>query len=271
MRVCPICAASNPDASKFCSECGKALAAPSTAVTPAPSSTVPPLSDHKPKLDAEALATGLVTKLDALRARRQADIMFVLDCTGSMQGEIDAIRDGILSFADTIQTDGVRARVGLVAFRDRLIGEEAEVLQFGGQPFTNQPDQFRGAVMMLEANGGGDAPESSLDAVLVATRQPFGMDGERVLVLVTDAPPHIPDREACSVDEVTVAMRNTGISQCYVVMRTADPDSQVYLKLLEGRKGMVFDLGEGDDFRSRANHFKRALMALGKTISEATR
>jgi hypothetical protein len=33
---------------------------------------------------------------------------------------------------------------------------------------------------------------------------------------------------------------------------------------------MAFELGKGDDFRSRAEHFKRTLMALGKTISAAT-
>lgn len=271
MYICPVCAASNPDASKFCSECGKALSDSPTVVPSGVSPAPPPPSDHKPRMDARTLATAIAAKPDAISGRRQADIMFVLDCTGSMQGEIDAIRDGILSFADTIQTDGVRARVGLIAFRDRLIGEEPEVLQFGGHSFTDQPDQFRHAVVALEAAGGGDAPESSLDGVLLATRQPFGMGGERVIVLVTDAPPHIPDREASTVEEVTAALGKVGISQCYVVMRTADPDSQVYLKLLEGRKGMVFDLGQGDDFRSRANHFKRALMALGKTISEATR
>ena len=33
--------------------------------------------------------------------------MFVLDCTGSMQGEIDGIKETIMEFADTIEKDGV--------------------------------------------------------------------------------------------------------------------------------------------------------------------
>jgi len=56
-----------------------------------------------------------------------------------------------------------------------------------------------------------------------------------------------------------------------VVMRTNDPNSQVYLKFLEGTRGVAFELGTGNDFRSRAEDFKRTLMALGKTISAATR
>jgi Mg-chelatase subunit ChlD len=175
------------------------------------------------------------------------------------------------SFVDSIKTDGVRARVGLVAFRDRLINEEALVLTFAGNMFTDQPDLFRREVSLLRASGGGDRPESSLDALLLAARQPFAADGEKVIVLITDAPPHIPDQEARSVEQVTASLGAAGISQCYVVMRTEDSDSQVYLKLLEGRKGMVFDLGKGEDFRRRAEHFKRSLMQLGKTISTATR
>ena len=33
--------------------------------------------------------------------------MFVLDCTGSMQGEIYGIKETIMEFADTIEKDGV--------------------------------------------------------------------------------------------------------------------------------------------------------------------
>ena len=54
------------------------------------------------------------------------------------------------------------------------------------------------------------------------------------------------------------------------MMRPQDENSLVYLRLLEAARGVVFDLGKGDDFRSRAEHFKRTLMSLGKTISAST-
>ncbi len=50
----------------------------------------------------------------------EIDILFVLDCTGSMQGEINAVRDAITDFADTIASHAVRTRVGLIEFRDRV-------------------------------------------------------------------------------------------------------------------------------------------------------
>lgn len=188
-----------------------------------------------------------------------------------MQGEIDAIKNTIADFADSIQKEGVRARVGLIEFRDRLISEEQRVLSFDGEVFTNNPDAFRRQVAQLRASGGGDIPESSLDAMMLATQQPFNQDGNRVIVLITDAPPHIPDKSVETVEEVVSAIQAARIDQLYLVMRTQDKDSQVYLKFLEGIRGMAFELGKGDDFRDRAEDFKRTLMALGKTISEATR
>lgn len=288
-RVCPDCAASNPETAKFCNECGASLGPPAAAPPPTPAPPRPAPYDPSaarterevPGYDASRLARsvthrsseGLPSRLAELYERRRADIMFVLDCTASMKGELDAIRDAFISFAESIQADGVRARVGLVEFRDRLIEEEHRALLFDGEPFTTDPESFRREVSTLRASGGGDEPESSLDAILLALRQPFAPGANKVLVLVTDAPPHVPDLEAQSVEEVAEAVRAAGVQQLYLVIRTRDPQNQIYLKLFEasGARGLAFELGRGDDFRARADDFRRTLMSLGKTISSATR
>jgi Mg-chelatase subunit ChlD len=209
--------------------------------------------------------------LQRMQEKRKADIVFVLDCTSSMRGEIEAIKDAIMMFVDSIKTSGVRVRVGLVEFRDRLINEEHRALGFDGEPFTTDPQIFRREASKLKAKGGGDVPESSLDALMLALRQPFDATANKVIVLVTDAPPHVPDKETASIEEVARAVRDGGVRQLYLVIRTQEAGSQVYLKLLEGTRGMAFELGKGDDFRSRAADFQRTLMSLGKTISSATR
>ncbi|NER97336.1 MAG: VWA domain-containing protein [Symploca sp. SIO1B1] len=266
MKICSNCGASNPNSAKFCNECGTALAP--VEQTPTVKSQSPGQDDL---LDADPWADSIATIAQELQAKRKADVMFVLDCTGSMQGEIDAIKDAITAFADTIESDGVRVRVGLVEFRDRLINEEHRVLTFNGEPFTQDPGAFRREVSVLRAYGGGDEPESSLDAIMLALRQPFATDGNKVIVLVTDAPPHLPDKETTSIEEVLQGIRDADVQQFYLVVRTQHPGSQIYLKLIEGTRGLAFELGKGDDFRSRAEDFKRTLMSLGKTISAATR
>lgn len=257
MKTCTRCSINNPDSGKFCTNCGAALtqASISTPVTQ-------PLSASE--LQARL---GLFNKLQ----QRSADIMFVLDCTGSMQGEIDGIKDAIISFADSIKSDGVRARVGLIQFRDRLIHEEHQVLTFNGEIFTSDPAIFRNEVAKLKASGGGDEPESSLDAILLALRQPFSNVASKVIVLVTDASPHIPDLETKSIEYTVQAIRKGNIQQLYLVIPTQDVNCQIYLKLLEATRGLAFELGQDSDFRKRAEDFKRTLMSLGKTISQATR
>jgi Mg-chelatase subunit ChlD len=207
----------------------------------------------------------------AQQLKAKADILFVLDTTSSMQGEIDAIRDAIISVVAAIEKDGVQSRVGLLEFRDRLIGEEHRVLTFNGQVFINDAEAFKAQVSTLKAKGGGDVPESSLDALYYAAQQPFAEDAQKVVVLITDAPPHIPDKQVQSIDEVLVAFTQANISQFYPVIHTQEVENKVYLRLFEGRKGLAFELGRGDDFRSRSEDFKRTLINLQRTISQATR
>jgi Mg-chelatase subunit ChlD len=288
MKVCSNCAASNVNASEFCTECGMALPEPSarrstgTADTsprrrgirlPARATARAGRGTTRAPVDSRMLADTLELTFAEGRARaygRRAALMFILDCTESMAGEIDAIRDTITSFVDTLQNAGLDIRVGLIEFRDRLINEEQRVLLFDGRPFTSNPEAFRREASLLSAVGGGDEPESSLDAVLLALRQPFDPEAQKILVLITDAPPHVPDKEASNVEQVAEAVRAANISQFYLVIPVEDAHNQVYLHLCSHTRGIAFDLGKGGGFRQRAEDFKRTLRSLCKTISAAT-
>lgn len=283
MKSCSNCGASNADSMRFCGACGAALgaldetpSAPPVAVAAGAGRVAATVDDGRAPLTAMAarVRTLMATKAEGpaflAQGQRKADILFVLDCTGSMRGEIETIKSCVTDFADTISSQGVRARVGLVEFRDRLYGEEHRAITFDGQPFTADPGVFRRQIDGLRASGGGPEPESSLDALMLAASQPFAPDASKVIVLITDAPPHIPDKDTRSVEAVADRLREIGIHQVYLVIRTSDPRCHVYLKLLEGTRGLAFELGKGNDFSNRAEHFKKTLMQLGKTISSAT-
>lgn len=251
MKLCGSCAASNPDTAQFCLECGFVL------------SPLEPARPGNREIESVPLTHGSSMPKD----ERQVDLLFILDCTGSMRGELDGIRDTIMDFADANKAAGVDTRIGLLGFRDRLECEEPVVLQFDGFPFTRDPASFRREVSKLKASGGGDIPESSLDALMLGLRQPFDKDAKKVLVLVTDAPPHIPDKETAEIQTVVAEIQEAGIDLFLGVINTEDPASRVYLKLLEGTRGVFFDLGKGNDFHVRAEHFKKTLGTLGETIT----
>lgn len=278
MKTCEHCGASNSNLARFCSECGETLAArPPLPSHIQPSSTqgASPRAQQSAPAPSSNLSPNIPDEqIQRIRNAQRADIMFVLDCTDSMAGEIDAIREAIIAFSQTIRTHGVRVRVGLIEFRDRLEREEHRVVLFDGQPFTEDPALFSREAAKLMAEGGGDIPESSLDALRLALRQPFAPGVKKVIVLITDAPPRLPDKETQSIEEVITEMKEVGVDQLYSVIRVADPESNgIYKRLGEAVRDqyLAFDLGEGGDFQHRAEHFKRTLMSLGKTISQATR
>ncbi|MBK8254485.1 MAG: hypothetical protein IPK82_17685 [Polyangiaceae bacterium] len=134
----------------------------------------------------------LVRRLNAAWAARgqaDVDVLFVLDCTATMVGEIEALRDAIPSLADALGHGGGKGRFGLIELRDGLQGEGTVVHAFGGRDVTEDPIVFQREVAALQARGPSPRPDGALDALLLACPPPFTIDPRRVIVFVTDGRP----------------------------------------------------------------------------------
>jgi len=138
------------------------------------------------------------------------DIVFCIDVTGSMTPIIDKVKANALRFYDDVQTnltakgktvDDLRVRV--LAFRD-FAADGASALQ--ESPFYELPSEraaFSEFVNGLVAEGGGDAPESGLEAVALAVNSDWTSGGDRrrqVVVVWTDAPANTLDPTAVPAD-----------------------------------------------------------------------
>lgn len=138
------------------------------------------------------------------------DIVFCIDVTGSMTPIIDAVKANALRFYDDVQTnltakgknvDELRVRV--IAFRDFGADGDAAIEE---SPFFRLPGEqglFSDFVNGLLAGGGGDAPESGLEAVALAANSPWTTRGDRrrqVVVVWTDAAAHPLEPAAVPVD-----------------------------------------------------------------------
>lgn len=261
MITCKNCGAMNPDEAVTCSEC-MVLLDPSKLPKEEPENKGDFAKKLKKTVDAG--------KLNDLNARRKADIMFVFDCTGSMSGEIRAMQDAIIDFASAVQADGLDIQLGLLEFRDRIVGEEHKLHKFDGSVFTKKMSEFQKAVDTLVAKGGGPEPESSPDALMYALDQEFRDTPNKTIVLITDAPPNIPDKSTKSYNEVIAKLEKKNINQFYVVTMLKQSSCHIHLKLLEGVQkyggdGLAFELSKKDE--DRKNHFKKVLMGLAKSIS----
>jgi hypothetical protein len=136
------------------------------------------------------------------------DIVFCVDVTGSMTPILDQVKANALRFYSDVQSnltakgktiDELRVRV--VAFRDIVADGEAALQE---SPFFELPADetgFSNFVNGLFAEGGGDAPESGLEAVALAMTSPWTTRGDRrrqVIVVWTDQPAHPLNASALS-------------------------------------------------------------------------
>lgn len=124
-----------------------------------------------------------------------ADIVFVLDVTSSMADEINAVKDNIVEFADSLSFRRIDFRLALVTFLD-----EVETVS----EFTNDAQIFRRLVAEQFAHGGGDIPENSLEALEVAAGLAFRPEAQRVAVWITDANYHENNRVTSLTRQETI-------------------------------------------------------------------
>ena len=164
-------------------------AAPSSGAASAPST--PSTSTAAPSAEQSSMA--------APRGLSYAvDIVFCIDVTGSMTPIIDQVKANALRFYDDVQSNLTakgknvdQLRVKVLAFRDFVADGLAALAE---SPFFTLPGErasFSDFVNGLIAEGGGDAPESGLEAVALAIDSPWTTTGDRrrqVIVVWTDQP-----------------------------------------------------------------------------------
>jgi hypothetical protein len=126
-----------------------------------------------------------------LRMPVQLDVLFLLDSTGSMADEISVLQSNILSISSRIAQfsgNAVDVHYGLVTYRDR--GDAYVTRSFD---FTPDVHHFQASLNSVQADAGGDTPESLNEALHTAVQQISwrGDDAIKLIFLVADAPPHL--------------------------------------------------------------------------------
>jgi flagellar hook-associated protein 1 FlgK len=120
----------------------------------------------------------------------QANVTFIIDNTGSMNGSIGNVKTNIGSFVDELKKSGLETNLGLVTY-----GEAGEA---GGDPakdpLTSDVSQFIKDLDSITPTGGGDTAESGLEAIMDpnngALSYDLGSSQLKDIILVTDAPVH---------------------------------------------------------------------------------
>jgi len=138
-----------------------------------------------------------------------ADIVFLIDVSGSMAPCIDALRRNIETFIDSLSQGNANNAAPVRDWRGKVVGyRDLEASQSEGLPwivdnaFVRDAGALKAQLSALEANGGGDEPESLLDALYtVASMEAvpkgsqaedpakwrYRSDAARVVIVFTDA------------------------------------------------------------------------------------
>lgn len=138
----------------------------------------------------------LLLSLWPVSAWAHLDLVFLLDTTGSMSGEIREAKERVRELTEALRTarPNERVRVGVVAYKDQGDAYLTRV-----SPLSEDVDVSYQFLATLSADGGGDTPEDVLAGLTAALRElkwDLGPDTERQVFIIADAPPHLdyPDR-----------------------------------------------------------------------------
>ena len=227
-----------------------------------------------------------------------ADIVFLIDVSGSMTPIIDALRKNIEMFIDSLSRGDANNAAPVKDWRGKVVGyrdlehAEAEGLPWiEDNPFVRDAVALKAQLASLRAAGGGDEPESLLDALYkVATMEasPKGAQGEepnkwryrsdaaRVVVVFTDASfketLSVPEAKGGSLQDVAnVVMANR------IILSLFAPNFEGYDRLSQIDKS-EWEVVEYEGlspqealqkFTADPEHFRTTLKQLAASVSKS--
>lgn len=222
------------------------------------------------------------------------DIVFLMDATGSMSGCIQRLKDNtMLFFRALAERSGSNIpplkdwRAKVVGFRDYEYDGATD--WFVDNPFTRDIGELERQLDSLEAIGGGDAPESLLDAmytVMSAPKSERGIEApwmwrerheaKRAVVIFTDAPfkPVMVAPGCCggTIDDVRNICVQERIQLTVVAPSSEQPEYECFDCLGDIRKANYIPippaLSTGDSSLDRLlDNFQNVIQSIAKRIS----
>ena len=133
-------------------------------------------------------------------AKTNADVVFVIDATASMQPILDKVKNFSLKLYGDIQR-GLwdlnkninQFRVKVIAFRDYYCDDIYAMQESEFFYLPDEAEHFQKYLAAIQAKGGGDRPESSLEAIALAMKSDWIQEGHskrHIIAVFTDAPAH---------------------------------------------------------------------------------
>ena len=216
-------------------------------------------------------SAGAVTPVaPSAHARPRVEVVFVLDTTGSMGGLIEAAKEKIWSIATTMAQaqPAPEIRLGLVAYRDR---GDAYVTRF--VDLSDDLDSLYATLMELQADGGGDGPESVNQALYGAVHNmSWSQDARayKTVFLVGDAPPHMDYQDEVRYPDTLRAAAAKGIVVNAIQCGQNGQTTRDWQQIAQLGMGRYFQVDQAGSAVAIATPFDEKLAGLSAEL-DATR
>ena len=168
---------------------------------------------------AASAETEKVTLMASSGAMAQADIVFIIDTTGSMSGAINNVKNNVKLFVDELKSRGISAGLALIDYQDITWDgyDSTRVHKNGSSNWFYDMDAYKEKIAALYADDGGDTPECAVDALETARLLDMRASAGKIFILVTDADYKVDNRYGIpSMAAEIELLKNAGVT-CSVV------------------------------------------------------
>lgn len=195
--------------------------------------------------------------------KRNIDVVFCIDGTGSMAPCIESVKNNALRFhtefakaMTDLGNDIDSLRVKVIVFRDYKDDGKQSMVE---SPFFELPadgDDYSKFMSGVVASGGGDAPENGLEALYYAMKSDFttGAKDRQVIVLFSDADALDLKARASSPDYPSDMVDEDGLVETWACLR-----QDKAFKLRERNKRMVIFAPEGTKYEQLKCKLNRSI------------
>ena len=194
--------------------------------------------------------------------RGQMDVVFLIDGTGSMDDNMENVKQNLETYINDMKDLGLDIRYSVIEYRDVVFDEMPVLHVEDGVHWFRDADTVVQILNGIVPDGGGDAESETLgdalDYILLDDDMGYRRDSYRFAIAVTDAENYFENRYGASVWESNLNedLKRENIAMSVVTEAELDEEYQL---LYEGTGGRFFDI-ESQSFGSELYQLTRQIV-----------
>ncbi|MBQ9020182.1 cutinase family protein [Candidatus Saccharibacteria bacterium] len=170
------------------------------------------------------------------------DAAIIIDSTGSMSDHIERYKTHASNLARTILSGG--GRVALYEYRDLSENYQPQKLC----DFGCNLEEFQSKLDMIDVDGGGDTPESTISAAYTALNGlSWAKGATKTLLILTDAPAHNPDHDGVTREQLIRRAWEIDPVHISIITNLSDASTiESYQEIASKTGGKLYSLSDED-------------------------